>query len=240
MNTSTSVSLGLTPSSGPYWNAASSDGANYNIGWCLAGGGNCPISNAPGNLTYYGNTGNGTATAASNLSFSESGVAQEVSLRGLFSNQSGSGLPPSGIDYFGWYSIGAGGAIGPLNQLLSSTQAVGTTSTFMPTTNYGFYLENVQSPGTSYIASYFWFLNDSQNSATGTGIADAGIQHFSIFGAPGSSTYYLGLEDTVASNSDFDYNDLIVELQPAPEPAALTLMLAGLGLVAFAICKHRV
>ncbi len=221
-----------TPTTGPYWNGNSSDGANYNIGWCLTGTGNCQISNPPGVLSYYGN-GN---LPASNMYFTGSGATQQVSLLGIFTTQTG--VPPAGTDYFGWYSI-SNGTPGPLNPLFNSTEAVGTTAEFTPTSTYGFYFENVQSAGTSYTASYIWLLNESQSYATGTGIIDQGVQHFSIFSGPAGS-YYLGTEDGFSA-SDLDYNDMIVELQPAsvPEPAAATLIMCGIGLIGVSLRRGR-
>ena len=216
---------------GPYWNGASGDGANYNIGWCLTGTGSCHIAGTPGALSYYGN-----GNASANMSFTSLGLAQEVSLLGLFSNQNGN--PPSGTDYFGWYSISTMGAVGPLNQLLNSNQPIGTSATFNPTGNYGFYFENVQSAGTSFTASYYWLSTVTQSYATGTGIVDTGTQHIAAFGSATSSTYFFGLEDTPSPNSDFDFNDMIVELQPAPEPASIALMLGGLSLFGLVIRRR--
>ncbi len=226
-----STSVLNTPQTGPYWNGLSGDGPEYNIGWCMTGTGNCQIANPPGALSYYGN-GN---AAASNMYFTASGAMQQVSLLGAFTNQNG--VPPSGTDYFGWYSI-TNGMVGTLNPLFNSTEAVGTTVDFTPTGTYGFYLENVQSPGTSYTASYFYFMNDSFDYATGTGIIDTGTQHFAAFN--GGNGYYVGAEDTPAASSDFDYNDIVVEVQTAtPEPGSLALMAGGMGLIGWAIRRRR-
>lgn len=217
---------------GPYWNGASGDGTDSNIGWCLTGTGNCHIANPPGALAYYGN---GTA-AASSMYFTASGSAQEVTLLGLFSNQNGA--LPAGTNYFGWYSI-TNGTVGPLNPLLSSTEAIGSTATFDPTSTYGLYVENVQSAGTSYTASYYWLTNTDGSYATGTGVIDPGVQHFSIFGSATSSLYYLGVEDTPAPTADFDYNDLVVSLQPVPEPAGFGLITAGIALLGWSIRRRQ-
>jgi len=221
-----------TPTTGPYWNGNSGDGPEYNIGWCLTGTGNCKISNPPGALAYYGN-GN---AAASNVSFTNSGVAQQVSLAGLFSNQNG--VRPNGTNYFGWYTDNGG--VVTLNPLLNSTEAVGSYATFAPTGTYGFYEENVQSPNTSYTANYFWFTDTSLDYTSGPGApATDGGQHFSIFGSAGSSTYYLGLEDTPFATSDLDYNDMVIKLEPAPEPSSLMLLAGGVCVLAFGFFFRR-
>ena len=205
---------------GPYWNNLSGDGPAYNIGWCLTGAGNCQISNPPGALNYFSN---GSA-AASNMSFSSSGVTDVVTLLGLFSTQNG--VPPTGADYFGWYSVSNG--VITTHPLLSAGQSVGSTAAFLPTSVYGFYFENVQTAGLTppATANYFWFMNDSLDYANSNGAIDPGLQHFAIF-AGANSSYYLGMEDTPGANSDFDYNDMIVELQSTPEPTSFAMMLLG-------------
>jgi len=221
-----------TPASGPYWNGISGDGPEYNIGWCLTGTGNCSISNPPGALAYYGN-GN---AAASNISFASSGTAQEVSLLGIFTNQNG--VPPNGTNYFGWYTDNKG--VITLNPLFNSTDAIGSYTNFSPTGSYGFYEENVQSPNTSYTANYFWFTNTSLDYTSGPGApATDGGQHFSIFGSAGSSSFYLGLEDTPFSSSDFDYNDMIIKFEPVPEPSSIALIAGGIGLLGLVIRRRR-
>ena len=223
----------LGTGSGPYWNTnTSGDGPNYNIGWCMTGTGNCHISNPPGAVPYYGN---GTS-AASNMSFSGTGTADVATLLGQFTNQNG--VPPNGTDIFGWYSVS--GSTITTHQLFTSGQAIGATATFTPTSSYGFFLENIQSPGASFEADYFWFMNDSLDytAGPGAGAVDSGTQHFAVFSAA-SNSYFLGVEDTPAATSDFDYNDMVVELAPAPEPSSIALMTFGLGLLGWSIRRRR-
>jgi len=220
-----------TPGSGPYWNNTPGDGPDYNIGWCLTGTGNCHIANPPGALNYYGN---GTA-AASTMTFNSSGVAQEVSLQGVFTTQKG--VPPLGTNYFGWYTDD-GGVI-TTHSLLNSTEAAGTIASFLPTGSYGFFFENVQSPGTTYTANYFWFSDSILDYTSGPGApATDGAQHFSIFGGTNDS-YYLGIEDTPASGSDFDYNDVVIKFAPVPEPASVALAGIGIGLLGLVMRPRR-
>ncbi len=220
-----------TPGSGPYWNNLSGEGPGHNIGSCLTGG-NCQIANPPGALSYYGN---GTSAPAS-VSFASSGIAQQVSLLGVFTTQQG--VTPLGTDYFGWYTDNNG--VLTMNPLLNSTETLGSSATFLPTGSYGFYLENVQSPGTSYTANYFWFTNSALDYTSGPGApATDGLQHFSIFGGT-SGVFYMGLEDTPAPSSDFDYNDMVIELQPVPEPASIALFAGGAGLLALLVRRRHV
>lgn len=223
----------LGTGSGPYWNTnTSGDGANYNIGWCMTGTGNCHISNPPGAISY---DGNGTAPA-SNMLFSSNSAPDVATMLGKFTNQNA--VPPNGSDVFGWYAIS--GVTINLHPLFTSATAIGTTATFTPTANYGFFLENIQSAGTSFEADYFWFMNDSLDYTTGPGApaVDTGTQHFSVFSG-GNSSFFFGIEDTPAATSDFDYNDMVVELAPAPEPVSIALMTFGLGLLGWTIRRRR-
>jgi hypothetical protein len=221
-------SLGTTTTpttGGPYWNNISSDGATNNIGWCLTGAGGCHIANAPGALNYYGN---GTA-AASSMSFTSGGMTQEATLAGLFTNQNG--VLPNGADSFGWYSVSNGTIT--THSLFNPLSAVGSYTDFTPTANYGFYLENVQSGGLSYEADYYWFMDSGLNYVGGTGASDGATQHFSVFSGTNGG-YYIGVEDTPAASSDFDYNDMILQVQTVPEPTSFALLAGGLALVGFA------
>jgi hypothetical protein len=215
---------------GPYWNNLSGDGPTNNIGWCLTGAGDCQISNPPGALSYYGN---GTS-AASHMSFVSNGMTQEAILSGIFTNQNG--VAPNGQNYFGWYSV-SNGAIS-IHTLLSSMSSIGSYTTFTPTANYGFFLENVQSAGLGYEADYFWFMDTSLNYVGGTGVLDGATQHFAVFSSPNSG-FYIGTEDTPAAGADFDYNDMIFQVQAVPEPASICLLFGGLALIGFFTTASR-
>src|SRR4029453_12923999 len=79
-----------------FFNNTSFDGAYKNIGYCMAGGGNCnPVGGHPGALPFYGTS---ATVAPSNIVFNAgpSGSSAEllVSIAGL-----------SGSDIFGIYNV---------------------------------------------------------------------------------------------------------------------------------------
>jgi hypothetical protein len=199
---------------GPYWNNVSGDGPAYNIGWCLVGTGGCVIASPPGAISYWGN---GQASVP-NMYFQSSGIPVTVSLVGMFTNQLGT-PKNTGYNVFGWYEVNANGTIGAVTTLWNSkTAVVGESATFLPTGNYGLFLENVQGNGA---ADYFWFMNKTQDYSAGPNKNPIDSnQHFTVFsGTPGQ--YFIGMDDTNKGN--MDYNNMIVELTNAPEPSEFVL-----------------
>lgn len=212
-------------SGGPYWNNPSGDGSEYNIGWCLAGGGNCTIPNAPGNLPFFAD-GN---SAINNMWFTTGGSSVTVSLKGVFTSQSS---PASGIDYLGYYTLDPNtGNITSSTRLLNAGEPIATNVLFTvgPNTSYGFYLENVQGQGLSDETDYWFYMNSTKDQIS-NGTTPVASQHFAVFNDLNS--LYLGIEDGIGV-PDGDYNDLIVQVTSTPEPA--TTALAAIGLLAFAI-----
>src|SRR4051812_30511269 len=58
---------GLNNNGTPYWDNTSWDGANKNVGWCMAGSGawgatGCTINPTPGTLPYWGTSAGGAIT----------------------------------------------------------------------------------------------------------------------------------------------------------------------------------
>lgn len=85
---------------------------------------------------------------------------------------------------------------------------------------------------------FFLVSGDGQvfHTESGRNTSDTGLQHFVIFrespsGAPDNKllTYWVGAEDLLLGQGDADYNDLIVRIEPVPEPA--TLLLVGAVLI---------
>ena len=119
----------------------------------------------------------------------------------------------------------------PPVRLFSGPDNGGTTVQFDPQgRDFGFYL--VSGSGSVF------HTESSRN------VVDAGLQHFVVFretpaGAPDNSltTYWIGVEDLTLAQGDRDYNDLIVRVEQAPEPA--TLVLVGLALLLGASLGRR-
>ncbi len=246
---------GNSPGAGtPYWNNNSGDGPKANVGWCLAGGGSCTMpAGAPGTLPYFGN-GSGSASL---IYFMSNGSPMDVSLQTIMTTQKSLA---SGYDVFGYYvanqsgNAPAGVALTPIFD--SRTSAVGTVSSLsglVAGQNYGFYIENIQGGGTQFATDYFYYMDSTASTANGSMPADS-LQHFAAFsGANGS--YFLGDVDGDACqgsfqpnsspcvpSSQFDYNNMMVELTPGagntPEPAPFALIGGGL-LVVGAIVRRR-
>lgn len=239
---------GVKPTPGiPYWNNLSGDGSRYNIGWCLAGGGNCSIPSPPGNVPYFG-LSNGSATADMSLTSSNYGVT--ATLEAAITNS-------RALDVFGWYSLAWNGSIGSLHPLFSPTDNPGTAHSFTPSSAYGFYVQQDQgTPGDPFASKYFFFMDSTKNSVQGYPNPSDTLQHFAIFDAQlGTSSdrvpYYIGAVDTRACipNSSgtctpgarFDYNDFIVRLDTVntPEPGSLGLIACSLILLAAFLLRQR-
>ncbi len=239
---------GVSPTAGiPYWNNLSGDGSRYNIGWCLAGGGNCTIPSPPGNVPYFGSNGGGSPA---DIAFLNSNYGVTATLEAAITNS-------RSLDVFGWYSITADGSIGALHPLFSPSDNTGTTHAFAPSGAYGFYVEQDQgSAGDPFASKYFFFMDSAKNSVEGYPNPSDNLQHFAVFDAQTSTSsdttpYYIGAVDTRACTPNgsgtcdptarFDYNDFIVRLNTvdSPEPATLGLLACSLVLVT-AFLRRRI
>lgn len=219
----------LSTSGGPYWNSLSGDGPNYNVGWCLTGGGGCSMPGAPGTpLPFFAN-GN---SALNTMWFSTGGSSVTVTLSGVFTSQTNA--VTNGIDYFGYYIVDptTGNAIDQ-TRLLAASQPLGSTDTFsLPAnTEYGFYLENVQGQGLSDETDTWYYMDSTQDNSNGSPLT--AVQHFAIF--QGASSLYLGIED----GTDFDYNDMIIGVTADSAPEPVPMALAALGLITFGAIFRR-
>jgi hypothetical protein len=238
-----------------YWNNDSGDGTDANVGWCLVGSGQCAMKNAPGRISFYATP---SLTAPTDMYFTSAGHAMQLTLDLSLTAEKGGG----GMDFFGYYLTDSTGAqIGNPTIVFNSNQASGATAllpSLSPGQNYGFFIENIQGYGTSsQQTDYSFYMNSSANSSTGF-MPAGNLQHFAIFQY--GATYYLGTVDAAAcsgsftvdnspciSSSQFDYNDMVVQLSsvvgqaevghadPVPEPAGLL----PLGIIVVALAVRR-
>lgn len=216
-----------TNASGAFWDNASSDGGNCNIGFFLlyaAGGGFGPCGQSkPSQAFVDGNAGRlGTAAGAPNgafLSHAAYSFAAGTWTVDFLANIAGYGpgnAPPQELWVF------TDGLAGP--QALFQVYAVGTypnalTTSFTFTTSSAWYLGALHAYGTSgwdysstMMANHGWALFSQNDVGNAPGAADR---------------YYAAFGDVPAG--DQDYNDLVVEISSVPEPGGLLLIATGLA-----------
>ena len=225
-----------------YWNNDSGDGAKANIGWCLIGGGQCGMPQAPGLLPFYSTS----FTAPSTFYFTSSGNSATAVLRASVTDQKGVG---NAYDLFGYYLTDSTGApiAGTAQTMFTSNDPAGANYilNIVAGQTYAFFIENIQGPQTPFQTTYWYGMNASFNLASGSMPADP-IQHFSVFQQASESNYYIGADDADAClngfqpgitpcvpANQFDYNDMVVQLQTGtPEPAPVALVGGGYLLLA--------
>lgn len=216
----------------PYWNNNSGDGPRGNVGWCLTGGSTtCTMANSPGTpLPYFGTSG---GASVANMYFTSTGSPVSLTVDGIHTNET----IADAYDIFGYYEVPASGsptlhALFTTDPASGSPASVGSTATFDPTGNYGYYIENIKGAGTPFESDYFFYMNDAWDQELSLG--PDGLQHFAAF--QNGSSYIIGDVDGVGCTTDvacvhpadFDYQDILVTAVNTPEPATFGLMTGSL------------
>ena len=141
----------------PFWNNSSSDGNNYNVGFCIYGGGSCNGGTALDASARYLAANQTPTGSANDVVFSVGGgsVSTTVSLS-----------ITAASDFLGWYNTSAPGTV----TYFSNTPNTTGTYTFTPTGNFGLVGKNSSTPFYS-------------NTAVAQNTSDD-VSHFAFFANP--------------------------------------------------------
>lgn len=187
----------------PFFDQPSWDGPNYNIGYCLMGGGNCPV--IPGVTTPLQYWGIGTANDP-NYAFSDA-----LPTTAMF-ELSVTAFDPEDTLY--WYDTSSSGT---LHSLFNAGSTPGSEITFTAPTDFGLAL--LSGNGSTYY---------SQSALNPIG--ETSHQHFATF-RDSSGSLYVGVEDLAGTGGLEklgDYQDVVVKLNAVPEPGSIVLLAIGL------------
>jgi hypothetical protein len=219
-----------------YWNSPTADamGSCMNVGCFVTGA--SPLPNSPNlsNPVYLGeDDGSSVNDFYLSTTFQPSFAVVLAEVAGNASR-----------NWMGWYEQGA--ALTAANRgtawdvIFDGAAGTGSSTSFTPTTNFGFWFLSDFSSGAATdaeIAAAFGtigrFTESSRNSA-GAGTSN---QYFTAFArnASESESFWFGVEDlNFGGGSDRDYNDMLFNLQVVPEPGyylILAGMLAGVVLI---------
>jgi hypothetical protein len=242
----------------PYWNNVSGDlcspspcsGTHKdNIGFILTNTGNAggTLSSPPGAIPFWG--GSFTSGIAA-------GGAADPNFLFVKNSTGGAAVLKAEVtarttnNAFGWFDIATPTVLHPI---FGGATAVGTSASFAPSSNYGFYFTTCEAGSPSCTSLVVWETEGSHNHFLGSNtLVDTSDQHFAVFQettTPGSEVYWLGMEDLrFGAPSDRDYNDMVVRIAyqggfipptAVPEPSSMMLLGSGLLVVSIGIAVRR-
>jgi len=254
LNPVTTAPSGGFQSQPPYWNNVSLDANGsgdhrFNIGYMLTNTGAAvgSISGFPGVIPFWGGAfTSGTDTggvADPNFFFVKNSTGAGAVLKAEVTARTANNA-------FGWFDTLSPNS---LHQIFAGGTAVGTSATFTPSADYGFYFTTCEAGSPTCTSLVVWETEASKNHFSGSNtLVDTSDQHFTAFeqtATPGSEVFWLGMEDLrFGAPSDRDYNDMVVRLQyqgapipptSVPEPSSMMLLGSGLLAVSIGIALRR-
>jgi hypothetical protein len=195
-----------------FWNNWSLDNNHQcNIGYWLSGTGGC-AANAG---TFLANspklTPNYLGDATTGFKFTKAADTTSVTVTTRVE-----ATAYKDVNEVGWFDTTKPGV---LNPLFVGIGAIGGSANFVPSGAYGFYLK---SPEGTYLT-------------TGTGDSRT---HFSVFQLTLNGRFIFGLED-MWNGADWDYNDMVFDVQVSTVPEPVSMLLLGTGLAGIGAAVRR-